>query len=117
MSHRCKYHQQNTRDRRENFIAEETIENTDITVKENAECKKILTQNIQEIQDTVRTQNLRRIGLEESKDSQLKRPENIFNKTIEENFPNLNKKMPMNKKKPIELQIVWTRKETPPVTS
>jgi uncharacterized coiled-coil protein SlyX len=29
--------------------AEDTIETTDTTVKENARCKKLLTQNIQEI--------------------------------------------------------------------
>jgi uncharacterized coiled-coil protein SlyX len=34
--------------------AEDTIENIDKTIKENAKCKKILTQNIQEIQDTMR---------------------------------------------------------------
>jgi uncharacterized coiled-coil protein SlyX len=33
--------------------AEDTIENIDTTVKENAKYKKILTQNIQEIQDTM----------------------------------------------------------------
>ena len=36
------------------------------------------------------------IGVEESKDSQVKGPINIFNKIIEENFPNLKKEMPMN---------------------
>jgi hypothetical protein len=35
--------------------------------------------------------NLRIIGIEESEDSQLKGPINIFNKIIEENFPNLKK--------------------------
>jgi len=35
--------------------------------------------------------NLRIIGIEESKDSQPKVPANIFNKIIEENFPNLKK--------------------------
>ena len=35
--------------------ADNTIENTDTTMKENAKCKKILTQNIQETQDTMRT--------------------------------------------------------------
>jgi hypothetical protein len=34
-------------------------------------------------------------GIDESEDSQLKRPVNIFNKVIEENFPNLKKEMPM----------------------
>jgi hypothetical protein len=38
--------------------AEDTIENIDITVKENAKCKKLLTQNIQEIQDIMRRPNL-----------------------------------------------------------
>ena len=52
--------------------AEDTIENIDTTVKENAKCKKLLTQeqNIQEIQDTMRRPNLRIIGIEESEDSQ-----------------------------------------------
>jgi uncharacterized coiled-coil protein SlyX len=39
--------------------AEDTIEKIDTTVKENAKCKKILTQNIQEIQDKTRRPNLR----------------------------------------------------------
>ena len=34
--------------------AEDSIGNMDTTIKENEKCKKILTQNIQEIQDTVR---------------------------------------------------------------
>ena len=37
--------------------------------------------------------SLRIIGIEECEDSQFKEPENIFNKIIEENFPNLRKKM------------------------
>ena len=36
--------------------AEDTIENIDTTVKEDAKSKKLLTQNIQEIQDTMRRQ-------------------------------------------------------------
>jgi hypothetical protein len=42
--------------------------------------------------------NLRIIGIEKGKDSQYKGPENIFNKTIEENFPNLKKQMAINVK-------------------
>ena len=95
--------------------AENTIENIDTTVKENAKCRKLLTQNIQEIQDTMRRPNLRIVGIEESEDSQIKGPVNIFNKIIEENFPDLKKEMSMNKK-PIELQIERTRKEIPPDT-
>jgi len=43
----------------------------------------------------MRRLNLRIIGIEESKDAQLKGPVNIFNKIIED-FPNLKKEMPMN---------------------
>ena len=75
--------------------AEDSIETMDSTVKENAKCKKLVTQNIQEIQDTMRRPNLRIIGIEESKDSQLKGPVNIFNKIIEEKLLNLKKEMPM----------------------
>jgi hypothetical protein len=69
--------------------AEDSVENIDTTVKETAKCKNLLTQTIQEIQDTMRRPNLRIVGIKESKDSQLKGPVNIFNKIIEENFPNL----------------------------
>jgi uncharacterized coiled-coil protein SlyX len=34
---------------------EDTVQNIDTTVKENAKCKKFQTQNIQEIQDTMRS--------------------------------------------------------------
>jgi hypothetical protein len=44
----------------------------------------------------MRRPKVRIIGIEESKESQLKGPVNIFNKIIEENFPNLKKEMPMN---------------------
>ena len=74
---------------------EDTIENIDTTVKENAKCKELLTQDIQKIQHTMRRPNLRIRGIEEREYSQLKGPVNIFNKIIEENFHNLNKEMPM----------------------
>jgi hypothetical protein len=51
---------------------------------------------IQEIQDTMRIPNLRKIGIDKKENSQFKGPVNIFNKIIEENFPNLKKEMPMN---------------------
>ena len=74
--------------------AEDSKGNIDTKIKENAKCKKILTQNIQEIQDTMRRPNLRIIGIDENEDFQLKGTENIFDKFIEENFPNLKKEMP-----------------------
>ena len=36
------------------------------------------------------------IGVDKNEDFQVKVPENIFNKIIEENFPNLKDDMPMN---------------------
>jgi hypothetical protein len=44
----------------------------------------------------MRSPNLRIIGIDEKEDFQLKGPVNIFNKNIEENFPNLKKEMPIN---------------------
>ena len=76
--------------------AEDSIENMDTTINKNAKCKKTLTQNIQEIQDTMRRPNQWIIVAVENEDFQLKGPANIFNKIIEENFPNLKNDMPMN---------------------
>jgi uncharacterized phage infection (PIP) family protein YhgE len=75
--------------------AEDSMENISTTINENGKCKKILTQNIQEIQHTMRRPNLQIIRVGENEDFQLKGPANIFNKIIEENFPNLKKEMPM----------------------
>jgi hypothetical protein len=76
--------------------ADDSIGNMDTTIIENAKCKKILTQNIQEIQDTMRRPNLQIIGVDKNEDFQLKGPAIIFNKIIEENYPYLKKEMPMN---------------------
>jgi prefoldin subunit 5 len=76
---------------------EDFIENVDTTLKENANCKQILSQIIQEIQDTIRRINLQIIGVDKKKkDFQFTGPANIFNIIIEENFPNLKKGMLMD---------------------
>ena len=75
--------------------AEDSIESMDTTTKENAKSKKILIQNIQKIQDIMRRPNLW-IIVDENEDFQLKRPVNIFNKIMEENFLNLKKEMTMD---------------------
>ena len=51
--------------------AEDSIENIATTIKENGKCKKILTQNLQEIQDTMRRANLWVIGVDENEDFQI----------------------------------------------
>ena len=77
--------------------AEDSIDNMDTTIKENAKCKKILTQHIQEIQDVSNEKTKPMvIGIDENEDFQIKRSINIFTKIIEENFPNLKKEIPMN---------------------
>ena len=75
---------------------EDNIESIDKTVREDAKAKKLLTQNVQEIQDTMRRPNLRIIGIEEGEEYQLRGIVNIFNKIIEENFPTIKNKMTMN---------------------
>jgi hypothetical protein len=74
---------------------EDSIENMDTTIKENAKCKNILTENIQEIKDTMRRRNLWIIGVDENEGFKLKGPAHIFNKIIEY-YPNLKKEKPMN---------------------
>jgi hypothetical protein len=85
-------YKQNTRD----GSAEDSIESMDTKIKENETCKKILTQNLQEIQVTIEIPNLRIIGINENQNFPLLGPVNIFNTIIEENFSNLKKEMPMN---------------------
>ena len=75
---------------------EDMVEEIDTTVGENSKHKKLLTQIFQEIQDTVKRLNLRIIGIQENEDSQLKGPENVFNKIIDENFQTLKKEMAIN---------------------
>jgi hypothetical protein len=48
--------------------AKDSIENMDTKIKENAKCKKMLIQNIQEIQETMRRPNLWIIGIDENED-------------------------------------------------
>ena len=114
-NYRYKHQQQNTRDRRKNSGAKDTIEIINSTVKENAKCKMLLTPNIQEIQDTRRRPNLKITGIEESKDLQLTGTVNIFNKIIEEHVPNLKWEMPINIQEAYRTPD-WTRTEIPPVT-
>jgi hypothetical protein len=96
--------------------AEYSIGNMDTKIKENAKCKKILIQNIQEIQDTMRRPNIQIIGVDENEDFQLKGPVNIFNKIIEENFPYLRKVMPMNIQEAYRTPNRLDQKKIPPNT-
>jgi hypothetical protein len=57
---------------------------------------KLLSQNIQEIQEKMRRPHLRIIGIEDSEDPQFKGPVNNFNKTTEENLRNQKKEVTMD---------------------
>ena len=61
-----------------NSDIEITIKEIDIPVKENVNSKTFMTQNIQEIWNTVKRSKLKIVGIE--KDSQVKDLENIFTK-------------------------------------
>ena len=75
--------------------SEDTIEKLNTLTKENSKSNKFSSQNIQEIWDIIKKPNLRIIGGEEGEELQIKGPENIFNKIIEENFPILKNDIPM----------------------
>ena len=74
------------------------------TGNENSKYKNLLIQNIQ------RTHDIMKIGIEENKDSQLKGPENVFNKIIEENFPNLKKEMAIKVQEAYRTPNKWDQK-------
>ena len=52
-----------------------SVEDTDTSDKENAMCKKLLSQNMQEVLDTTKRPNLRRLRIEEGEDSQFNGPD------------------------------------------
>ena len=74
--------------------SEGIIEKINALIKENSKANKFSSQNIQEIWDKIKRPNQRIVGVEEEK-LQINGPENIFNKIIEENFPNLKNNIPM----------------------
>jgi hypothetical protein len=115
-SHRCKPHQQNTRDRRKNLRCRRYHRKH--WHNSERKCKKQKAPNPKhpEIQDTMRRPNLRIIGIEESEDSQRKGPVNIFNKIKEENFLNLKREMPMNLKEAYRSPNRSDQKKNFPVT-
>jgi chromosome segregation ATPase len=74
---------------------EDKIENKgkteELLVKQLKTCKR----NMQELTDSIKRPNLRIMGIEKGEAAQAKGIHNIFNKIITENFPNLEKVMPI----------------------
>jgi archaeosine-15-forming tRNA-guanine transglycosylase len=56
---------------------------------------KTYEKKMQELTDTIKRPNLRIMGIEEGEEVQAKGMHNIFNKIITENFPNLEKSIPI----------------------
>jgi archaeosine-15-forming tRNA-guanine transglycosylase len=54
---------------------------------------------MQELTDSIKRPNLRIMGIEEGEELQAKGMRNIFNKIITENFPNLEKTIPIQVQK------------------
>jgi hypothetical protein len=86
------------------------VEEIDSIVTENSTHKKILTQSIKEIQYTMKRPNIRIKGMKENKDSKLKGLENVFNKIIEENFPNLKNEMTIKVQETYRTPNKWNQK-------
>ena len=85
------------------------VEEIDTIVKENSKHKRLLTESMQEIQGKMKRPNLI-IGIQEIKDSQLKGHENVFNKIIEENSPNLKKEMAIKAQEAYRTPNKWNQK-------
>jgi chromosome segregation ATPase len=63
----------------------------ELLVKQLKTCEN----KMQELTDSIKRPNLRLMGIEEGEEVQAKGMRNIFNKIITENFPNLEKTMPI----------------------
>jgi hypothetical protein len=70
---------------------------------------KICEKKMQELIDSIKRPNLRIMGIEEEEEGQ----ENIVNKIITENFPNLEKTSPFRYRKPPEHQTNMIKIELP----
>jgi chromosome segregation ATPase len=67
--------------------------------------------NMPELSDSITTPNLRIMGIEEGEEMQAKEILNIFNKITTENFPNLEKDLPIQVQEPPGHQIDLTKTE------
>jgi chromosome segregation ATPase len=63
----------------------------ELSVKQIKTCER----NMQEFTDSIKRLNLRIMGIEEGEEVQAKGMHNVVNKIITENFPNLDKTMPI----------------------
>jgi polyribonucleotide nucleotidyltransferase len=81
----------------------------ELLVKQLKTCEK----KMQELTDSIKRLNLRIMGIEEGEEVQAKGMRNIFNKIITEIFPNLEKAIPIQSKRPPEHQTDQIKIELP----
>jgi hypothetical protein len=79
----------------------------ELLVKQHKSCER----NKQEHSKSIKRSNLRLMGIEEGEEVQGKGMQNIFNKIITENFPNLKKELPIQERKPLGHQADLTKIE------
>jgi chromosome segregation ATPase len=80
---------------------EDKVEELNKTEKEQEKILRKHEWNMQDIWDTMKRPNLLIMGMEEGEEIQTKGTDNLFNKIIPENFPNL------EKEKSIQVQLAY----------
>jgi hypothetical protein len=68
---------------------------------------------MEDLNDSIKRPNLRIMGTEEGEEVQAKKIHNTFNKIITENFPDLEKPMPIRYRKSLGHQTDLTKIEPP----
>jgi hypothetical protein len=63
---------------------------------------------MQELNDSIKRPNLRKKGVEEGEEMQVKGFHNVVNKTVTENTPNLEKVMPIQAQETLKAKIAWS---------
>jgi chromosome segregation ATPase len=95
---------QNTMDSHSNKLqqAEDRLSELEDEVEIKGKTKELLVKqlktyerNMEELTNSIKRPNMRIMGFEEGEEVEAKGIHNIFNKTITENFPNLEKTMPI----------------------
>jgi archaeosine-15-forming tRNA-guanine transglycosylase len=71
---------------------------------------------MQELTNSIKRPNLRIIGIEEGEEVQAKGIQNIFHKIITENFPNLEKTMPIQVQEASRIPNRLDQNRTTPMT-
>lgn len=89
-------------------VIQDTIEDIETTVKENTKCQKLLSQNIQEIQDIMKRSNQRIIRIKTAK---IPKGPGHINKIIGEKF--LKKEMVINVQEAYKLLNIFNQKFLP----